>query len=921
MQPNGKRTDEGEGERSAKRRRLVATTHKFLDIEAKDNGSEGKEISDELDWRKGFIDDTRSELWECRSSDDDTDFDDDVAASNDFENVEDSQAGQEASVAASGGNDNFCLDHRMAAVINRYESTSSGSRSQVPNFVENENINDLAKHFMRMPTADDPDLWRVRVWEGAEEECFFLLHRRLQAHSDWAVSVFLPPNGRRRQWICVESTSRENVERLCLNLSTIPHPLEILFVPAEQRVEWIDWHYMSSPIKSPSWVRLKRMSELQDLVERDLEFDERLLRYANDLAYVKKTLETGFLLICLVPRLLPPIERDMSVEKEQGEKERQRRKRVPRLLHPKALGGAKETMDIAHPLDPNVWWVPKRIYELDRVARSPGVYKLAKPKSKKTLRGGDCYMPPFAYYPIPVEGVHAAGVVPRLAELRLFTEGMTIGAKELKFQAPDAEFIRWTYENHQAAPVEIGQKVEANLKTGMIRAVVEGIRFEQVIVRMMETEEEIEVEASHVRRHYDVGDWVKVNASTWNLGREGCVTNTIDDHIDVFDHRTNEEFAVKCWQVVPWDRFKCQTACRIQAGDMVQVINPLSEKYHKTGTVYNVTTAGVEFTVPPWFLEVDNASRLPMRGSLYRNHRTNGSYDHHYEELVNTWVVVSGNHAEKGLYGRIRAHLGRQIMSVEASSGSRVLNIHVDFLITAEQGGRDLREYHVGRYPTPAGVGYAIPSFIRQPEPSKEKTLVPASDGPAIDPEDDALVVQTSTQSLELGTVDNQGGSVSSSPLVMPMISYKNQVLPANWLMKHELALTKRVYAYVRNSEPNAFNAEGFAKGVYEGDRVLVLSGEKVDAIEVHARKRKVIIPGWFLFPQMPTGKGQDVVVISGDRAGEVFLTRKPKEDGSFQLGRRGFFYVDPHSSRNPFSKVGGWAKKKQLSNGLGQAY
>jgi hypothetical protein len=113
-------------------------------------------------------------------------------------------------------------------------------------------------------------------------------------------------------------------------------------------------------------------------------------------------------------------------------------------------------------------------------------------------------------------------------------------------------------------------------------------------------------------------------------------------------------------------------------------------------------------------------------------------------------------------------------------------------------------------------------------------------------------------------------------------------VLPADWLMKHEL-VTKRVYAYVRNSEPDAFNNGGFAKGVYEGDRVLVLSGERVDAVDVHARKRKVTMPGWLLFPQMPTGKGQDVVVITGEKAGEVYLTRKPKEDGSFPLGRRGF--------------------------------
>jgi hypothetical protein len=69
-----------------------------------------------------------------------------------------------------------------------------------------------------------------------------------------------------------------------------------------------------------------------------------------------------------------------------------------------------------------------------------------------------------------------------------------------------------------------------------------------------------------------------------------------------------------------------------------------------------------------------------MKGGLDR--RNEKSYDR-YMELINTWVVVSGHHPEKGLYGRIRNHLGQQIMSVEARSGSRVVDIHVDFLWTA----------------------------------------------------------------------------------------------------------------------------------------------------------------------------------------------------------------------------------------------
>jgi hypothetical protein len=71
-----------------------------------------------------------------------------------------------------------------------------------------------------------------------------------------------------------------------------------------------------------------------------------------------------------------------------------------------------------------------------------------------------------------------------------------------------------------------------------------------------------------------------------------------------------------------------------------------------------------------------------MQGGLNRGQRLDASYDR-YRELINTWVVVSGHHPEKGLYGRIKNHQGKHIMSVEASSGSKVVDIHVDFLLTS----------------------------------------------------------------------------------------------------------------------------------------------------------------------------------------------------------------------------------------------
>ena len=112
--------------------------------------------------------------------------------------------------------------------------------------------------------------------------------------------------------------------------------------------------------------------------------------------------------------------------------------------------------------------------------------------------------------------------------------------------------------------------------------------------------------------------------------------------------------------------------------------------------------------------------------------------------------------------------------------------------------------------------------------------------------------------------------------------------LPVNWLKKHGL-LTKRIYALVCNSEPNPFNPRGgFARGAHEGERVMVESAEGKDAIKVHVRNRVMTIPARFLFPQMPTIKGQVVVVVSSERAGEVFTTHALNENGLFPLVTRG---------------------------------
>lgn len=118
-------------------------------------------------------------------------------------------------------------------------------------------------------------------------------------------------------------------------------------------------------------------------------------------------------------------------------------------------------------------------------------------------------------------------------------------------------------------------------------------------------------------------------------------------------------------------------------------------------------------------------------------------------------------------------------------------------------------------------------------------------------------------------------------------------VLAPDWLMKHDL-VTKQIWANVRNSETDPFEGSGFARGAYEGERVLILPGEREGDILVNARQHSIKIPAKFLIPQRPTSKGQDVVIICGDKVGEIYMTQKPNKDGTFPLGHHGYKGTSP---------------------------
>ena len=197
---------------------------------------------------------------------------------------------------------------------------------------------------MAFPLSTRHWLWAVK--DGAEQESFWAMHNHLLAHPRLAMSLLLPPS--RHRWIAVKSASHQNVMELCINLSTIHHPLEIELVPVEDCVAWLDWQPMMMSL--PQWVWIKGSSKLQQL-----DADPDLLKYVGDLAWVKGD-ENYEATICLIPCLHVKVERE-------GKKPWI--KRLPWLCHPKAIGEWEETANFTRQMDPEVWWCPDHPHKLE----------------------------------------------------------------------------------------------------------------------------------------------------------------------------------------------------------------------------------------------------------------------------------------------------------------------------------------------------------------------------------------------------------------------------------------------------------------------------------------------------------------------------------------------------------------------------
>ena len=208
--------------------------------------------------------------------------------------------------------------------------------------------------------------------------------------------------------------------------------------------------------------------------------------------------------------------------------------------------------------------------------------------------------------------------------------------------------------------------------------------------------------------------------------------------------------------------------------------------------------------------------------------------------------------------------------------------------------GPDLRAYYVNQL-NERLLRYQPCDSRKQSVPEPDRSLMPIPEGP--------LVAQNPVEGESMPSDSTAGGVHSEEQEDVPqlMIAYKDEgishavasicthvvikELPVDWIMKHGL-LTKHIYAHIRNSAAPHKEFEG---GSYEGKRVVIMGGTQEDAIEVHTLKEKIKIPCKYLFPQRPSKtKGQLVAVISGEKAGEVFVANGVDSNGVVPLSAQG---------------------------------
>jgi hypothetical protein len=276
----------------------------------------------------------------------------------------------------------------------------------------------------------------------------------------------------------------------------------------------------------------------------------------------------------------------------------------------------------------------------------------------KDKRFKDLYIPPLAFLPdIPIEAL-VLKIEPAYSDLALFFEGYCLGTKQLGMpMGKGREFFEWTFDYYTAPPFELGDRVAATLEKGRpIVGKIVDIRYEEIEVQE-ETSSDVMVLLNklpcRIKRDIRVGDTVKVHwPSSLNHRRKGWALQIQGVTVDILDADNKEEVSgiIFATYLVKTLQFSCY---RWQLR-----FNDLTDEPDEFSTV--VSHAERE----------DRRANKEMRG-----------YDR-LNELVNVKVIIVGDHPDKGLRGRVRMHTGKKLMRVELESGARMVDVHINHLLS-----------------------------------------------------------------------------------------------------------------------------------------------------------------------------------------------------------------------------------------------
>lgn len=278
---------------------------------------------------------------------------------------------------------------------------------------------------------------------GQEIYTMMAASETLKVRPRWALAVIA--SLRKTGWVAIESWSLANVEALCHNISTIQRPMDIRFVPLEERLDWLVCGKQHTKPKSPGWARFKPASVL-----RSLNLKPSILRYAKELALVTSCVHYPFLDVLVIPRL--PVSDTQSGPENQT---RTRKRTRQRLLHPYTFPSKQEERRASDfHYDPSLFWFPTKEPKL--MMTRPNVYRFSKKNSPLE------YKLPFAWFErVPTEALAVTEITPAVGELDAFFEGIIVGQKELQLSLPPGipQFIRFSYDYYLGAPLEVGHRV------------------------------------------------------------------------------------------------------------------------------------------------------------------------------------------------------------------------------------------------------------------------------------------------------------------------------------------------------------------------------------------------------------------------------------------------------------------------------